>query len=67
MNREFHISAFDLESRFIVKGPEDVKEEEFQTLFEAVRYVRGKMDHEEGMVIVHNGQETNCIPVHADS
>lgn len=67
MSREFHISAFDLESRFTVQGPEGAKEEEFETLFEAARYAREHMDHAEGMVIVHNGSETNSIPVHAES
>jgi hypothetical protein len=65
MSREFHIFAFDAESRFTVKGAAESDTQEFSSLFSAACHVRAQLLDREGLIVVYDGKIVNRIPVYA--
>jgi hypothetical protein len=64
MSREFHILAFDLESRFILKGAAEGVDREFRSLFEAACHARTFAGDAGGHVVISDefGRALNRIP-----
>jgi hypothetical protein len=64
MNREFHIFASDLDTRFTIKGTLGAAPKVFSSLVEAARHARTGSGSEEGFVVIHGamGEAVNRIP-----
>lgn len=69
MTKEFHIQAWDFETRFTMAAMDNASPLEFSSIAAAAKHARHKSGDEAGVVVIHDkmGKIVNRIPLHFHS